>query len=385
MTESSKRAWATIDLSALKKNLSVVSAHCPESKIIPVIKANAYGHGLEQIAKALTESSAEPSTEIAALAVATIDEALQLRSLGLNTAVLLFSGFGNKEEMELCFKHGIEPVVHTGQQLEQLGDYLQKEAGRGAGRIWLKFNSGMNRLGLPAPQIISAYKELQKHPEIEVVLMSHLACADNPQGQAAIDFTRQQLTQFDGLREQLAGISSAPLSASLAASAGILNLPASHHQFVRPGIMLYGGSPLVNQSGEELGLSPVMTLHSRLIAINEAKAGASIGYGATYTCERDTRIGVLAIGYGDGYPRSAVNGTPVLIKAASGDRRTSLIGRVSMDMITVDLTGMDDVKLGDEAVLWGKGLPADEVAKNAATISYELFCKVTERVNFEYT
>lgn len=380
MTESSKRAWATIDLAALGKNLSVVSDHCPESKIIPVIKANAYGHGLEQIAKALAESP----TELSAFAVATIDEALQLRSLGYNRPVLLLSGFGNEQEMELCFEKGVEPVLHTPQQLLLLEDYLQKKATSGIGRLWLKLNTGMNRLGLPAREVIEACKKLRKYPEIEVVLMSHLACADDIENIAAIDFTRQQLMQFDGAREQLSSSGSATLGASLAASAGILSLPASHHQFVRPGIMLYGASPFLNRSAEDIGLSPVMTLHSRLIAINEARAGDSIGYGATYTCERDTRIGVLAIGYGDGYPRSAVNGTPVLIKAASGDRKASLIGRVSMDMITVDLTGMDDVKLGDEAVLWGKGLPADEVAKNAATISYELFCKVTGRVDFEY-
>ena len=317
MTESSKRAWATIDLSALQKNLSVVSARCPESRIIPVIKANAYGHGLEQVAKALVESP----TDVSAFAVATMDEALQLRNLGFNTAVMLLPGFGNKEEMELCFKQAIEPVVHSEQQLEQLGDYLDKKEcktkHKNPGRIWLKFNSGMNRLGLSAQGVISGYKLLYKHPATEVVLMSHLACADDLQDQSAIDFTQQQLVHFDALREQLIEIGAEPLDASLAASAGILNLPASHYQFVRPGILLYGGSAFLNRSSEELGLLPVMTLSTRLIAINEVKAGASIGYGAAYTCERDTRVGVLAIGYGDGYPRSAVNGTPVLFASSN--------------------------------------------------------------------
>jgi alanine racemase len=380
MTESSKRAWATIDLRALKKNLSRVSVYCPESKIIPVIKANAYGHGLEQVATTLVESH----TNIAALAVATIDEASQLTALKLKTPVLLLPGFSNRQEMALCFKHAIEPVLHCTQQLELLNDYQPTEAGTGVARIWLKLNSGMNRLGLSPEQAVVAYSALHKLPETEVVLMSHLACSDDPQEQLSVDFTRQQQAQFEAVRETLSRISTEPLGASLVASAGIVNLPASHYQFVRPGIMLYGGSPLLNQSSEEIGLLPVMTLSARLIVINEVKAGASIGYGATYQCEHDTRVGVVAIGYGDGYPRSAVNGTPVLIKTVSGEHRTTLIGRVSMDMITVDLTGMDDVQPGDEVVLWGKGLPADEVAKSAGTISYELFCKVTNRVVFEY-
>jgi alanine racemase len=170
----------------------------------------------------------------------------------------------------------------------------------------------------------------------------------------------------------------------MAASAGILGLPATHYDIVRPGIMLYGASPLTTATGEELGLLPVMTLYSRLIAINAVAAGASIGYGATYTCDRDTRVGVVAIGYADGYPRSAINGTAVLIQTQAGSVRTRLIGQVSMDMITVDISGVDSVQLGDEVVLWGVGLCADEVAKQAQTISYELFCKLTARVDFEY-
>lgn len=380
MTESSTRAWATIDLAALVKNLATVSTHCPDCEIIPVIKANAYGHGMEQTAKALAESL----IELAGFAVATIDEALELRDLDYKLPLLLLPGFANHQQMELCFIHGIEPVVHTLQQLEQLEDYFQQEEQGGGGRIWLKFNTGMNRLGLPAPEVIRAYERLQKYPQTEVVLMSHLAWADDPEDPTATEFTQQQLDRFHQVRQQLAGPDSTPPDASFAASAGILTLPESHYQIVRPGIMLYGGSPFLKLSSEELGLLPVMTLRSRLIAINEVEAGASIGYGATYTCERDTRIGVLAVGYGDGYPRSAANGTPVLIETASGSHRTSLIGRVSMDMITIDLTDIADAQLGDEAVLWGQGLAAEEVAECAGTVSYELFCKVTERTRFEY-
>ncbi len=381
MIDYSNRAWATIDLHALKKNLSQVSVHCPESQIVAVIKANAYGHGVEQVAQVLTAGH----TKLAAFAVASLGEAMQLKTLGITNPVLLLSGFCNREEMDFCLNHDIEPVVHSLYQFEELDRYLQKAVLSGVGRVWVKFNSGMNRLGLSAEETLQVYGDLHKHPETEVVLMSHLASADDPENQSANELTRRQIAEFDSLREKLANSSQGPVNASLAASAGILALPQTHHQFVRPGFMLYGGSPFANRSSEEIGLLPVMTLSSRIIAINEVRAGATIGYGATHSCQQDTRVGVVSIGYADGYPRSAQNGTPVLVKSGSGSRRTGLLGRVSMDMISIDLTGLNDVQVGDEVVLWGKGLPADEVASYANTISYELFCKVTKRVSFIYT
>ncbi len=387
MTDSATRARATIDLKALKKNLSLVIAHCPESKIIAAIKANAYGHGMEQIALVLNAAH----SKLAAFAVASLDEAMQLRALGISTPILLLSGFRNREEMVLCLNHGIETVIHSHYQFEELDRLLrgrlpQKEvcAVLRGGRIWLKFNSGMNRLGLSREECLRVYGELHRHPETDLVLMSHLASADDPENESARAFTQRQITEFDSLREQLANSSQGLINASLAASAAILNLPRTHHQFVRPGLMLYGGSPFRNRSSEQIGLLPVMTLSARILALNDVEAGGAIGYGATHTCQQAARVGVVAIGYGDGYPRSAKNGTPVLVKSASGARRTSLLGRVSMDMITIDLTGMDDVQVGDEVVLWGDGLPADEVARCAETISYELFCKVTKRVGFVY-
>ena len=380
MTQLSKRAWATIDLGALNKNLCQVKAHCPNSKIIPVVKSNAYGHGLEQVAKSLVDSE----VGIAALAVATIDEALQLQALELNTPVLLLPGFASAEELELCINNNIELLVQNKQQMEVIANYSRQGKLDSAGRVWVKLNTGMNRLGLSSQSAIAAFNELHKNPKLQVVLMSHLACADDPQGQAAIEFTSKQLAVFDAVRDQLTAMTQQPPASSLAASAGILALPASHHQFVRPGIMLYGGSPLLNQSSDAIGLSPVMTLSSRVIAINALKAGESVGYGATYVCEHDTQVGVVAIGYGDGYPRSVIDGTQVLLKASSSDKKVSLIGRVSMDMITIDLTNVSDAQIGDEVVLWGEGLPADEVAKSAGTISYELFCQITKRISFEY-
>jgi alanine racemase len=381
MIDSSPRAWATIDLRALKKNLSQVSSHCPESQIVPVIKANAYGHGVEKVALALNAMH----RNFAALAVASMGEAMELRTLGISTPILLLCGFRNKEEMQLCLNHKIEPMIHSMCQFEEIDKYLQTGILSGAGRVWVKFNSGMNRLGLDKEQALRVYGDLHRHPETEVVLMSHLASADDTENQSAVEFTQRQIAEFDSLKEQIANSTQEPVQASLAASAGILSLPQTHHQFVRPGFMLYGGSPFTNRTAQEIGLLPVMTLRAKIIAINNVEAGGTIGYGATHRCKQYTRVGIVSIGYADGYPRSAKNGTPVLVNSKLGPRRAGLLGRVSMDTIAIDLTGLDTVKIDDDAVLWGEGLSADEVAHYADTISYELFCKVTKRVEFVYT
>ena len=381
MIDSSPRAWATIDLRALKKNLSQVSSHCPESQIVPVIKANAYGHGVEKVALALNAMH----RKFAALAVASMEEAIQLRTLGISTPILLLSGFRDKVEMDLCLNHKIEPVIHSMYQFEEIDKYLQTEILTGFGRVWVKFNSGMNRLGLDKEQALQVYGDFHRRPETEVVFMSHLASADDPESQSAVELTQRQIAEFVSLKQQIANSTQGPVQASLAASAGILSLPQTHHQFVRPGFMLYGGSPFTNRTAQEIGLLPVMTLRAKIIAINNVEAGGTIGYGATHRCRQYTRVGIVSIGYADGYPRSAKNGTPVLVNTKQGPRRAGLLGRVSMDTIAIDLTGLDTVKIADDAVLWGDGLSADEVARYADTISYELFCKVTKRVEFVYT
>jgi len=381
MINSSLRAWATIDLRALKKNLSQVSSHCPDSQIVPVIKANAAGHGVEQVALALQATH----RKFAAIAVATLEEAIELRTLGISTSILLLCGFRNKVEMDLCLNHKIEPVIHSMYQFEEIDKYLQTEILSGVGRVWVKFNSGMNRLGLDKEQALRVYTDLHRHPETEVVLMSHLASADDTENQSAVEFTQRQIAQFDSLQLQIANSTRGPVQASLAASASILSLPQTHHQFVRPGLMLYGGSPFPNRTAQEIGLLPVMTLRAKIIAINTVEAGGTIGYGATHCCKQGTRVGIVSIGYADGYPRSAKNGTPVLVNSKQGPRRAGLLGRVSMDTIAIDLTGLDTVQIDDEVVLWGDGLSADEVAHHAETIAYELFCKVTKRVEFVYT
>lgn len=380
MTIASRRAWATIDLNAMRKNLTRVRSLCPSSKIYPIIKSNAYGHGLEQAASALQESH----TNIAGFGVATVDEALSLRKLNDQQPIMLLNGFMTKEELQECLVNRIEPVVHSNYQVELIDDLFNDEIFSENRKFWVKLNTGMNRLGMDRELTKENYLKLLGFPGTELILMSHLACADDPDSKEFSAITKQQLQDLLTLRSDLVTTSHKEVVCSMAASAGILHWPDTHLDIVRPGVMLYGSSPMAHETGEELGLQAVMRLSSRLITIRNLQAGDSIGYGATYVCDRETKVGTVSIGYGDGYPRSAENGTPVIVKTEKGLTRTRLIGRVSMDMITIDLTGIDDVKLNDEVILWGPELCADEVAKTAGTISYELFCKVTSRVPYEY-
>ena len=380
MTKPTKRAWTIINLNALRKNLALVRALCPESRIIPVIKSNAYGHGMEQAARALKDTD----TRIATFAVATLEEALELKGLNLDVPILLLSGFVSAEELALCMENEIEPVIHSTYQVELLEKQWDLELPTNNRRLWLKHNSGMNRLGMPTESCLKAYAKLHEYPGTEFVLMSHLACAGDMENPDSQEITARQMDQFEQTYKSLIEAERVDLPRSIAASAGILTLPDTHLDYVRPGVMLYGSSPLAGSTGEEIGLQPVMTLSSRLIAINQVSAGEFIGYNASYVCDRDTLVGVVSIGYGDGYPRSAANGTPVLVKTQSGINRTRLIGRVSMDTITVDLTEIPDACINNEVILWGDDLCADEVAHAAGTIAYELFCKVTQRVTFEY-
>ena len=380
MTKSTKRAWTIINLNALRKNLALVRALCPESRIIPVIKSNAYGHGMEQAARALKDTD----TRIATFAVATLEEALELKGLNLDVPILLLSGFVSAEDLALCMENEIEPVIHSTYQVELLEKQWDLELPTNNRRLWLKHNSGMNRLGMTTESCLKAYAKLHEYPGTEFVLMSHLACAGDMENPDSQEITARQMDQFEQTYKSLIEAERVDLPRSIAASAGILTLPDTHLDYVRPGVMLYGSSPLAGSTGEEIGLQPVMTLSSRLIAINKVSAGEFIGYNASYVCDRDTLVGVVSIGYGDGYPRSAANGTPVLVKTQSGINRTRLIGRVSMDTITVDLTEIPDACINNEVILWGDDLCADEVAHAAGTIAYELFCKVTQRVTFEY-
>lgn len=351
----SRGTRAVLQLDALRHNLAAVRRLAPASRVMAVVKANAYGHGLDRVVQTLGEADG--------FAVATIDEAQRVRKLS-GARILLLEGVTSAEEIALAQQLALDQVVHSDFQVDLLRN---ARPGRPM-RVWLKVDSGMHRLGFPADQAAEIWRALNSIPQVDtnIVLMSHLANAD------VLDdpMTSQQLERFDAVRKQLAAE-----RCSLANSAGVAGWPATQFDWVRPGLLLYGCSPLIGRSAEELGLEPVMSLESTLIAINQCRKGDRIGYGGNFVCDQDIRVGVVGIGYGDGYPRHAGNGTPVLV----GEQRCSLVGRVSMDMLNIDLRGQPDAKIGDKVTLWGEGLPVEEIAGHADTISYELLCGVTSR------
>ncbi|HCK81034.1 MAG TPA: alanine racemase [Candidatus Competibacter sp.] len=347
---------ATIDLAALRHNLARVRAAAPGCRVATALKANAYGHGLLRAARALAAADV--------FAVARCDEAMALREAGIGKPILVLEGFLQPEEIELCRRHGLHATVHHESQLRML-ELAPRDPPI---EVWLKIDTGMHRLGFAPERVPAALERLAACPNAapNPRLMSHLARADD----RADPYTRRQLNLFKAVSHGKTA------ERSLANSGGILGWPETHFDWVRPGIMLYGCSPFSQRTGADEGLRPVMTLASRLIAVQRYAAGEAIGYSGTWVCPRDSRIGVVAIGYGDGYPRHAPSGTPLLVNG----RRAPLVGRVSMDMLTVDLSELPEAEVGDPVILWGRGLPAEEIASKVGTITYELFCKVTPRV-----
>jgi alanine racemase len=342
---------ATISARALAHNLRVARTHAGRARIWAVIKANAYGHGLERAARALEAADG--------FAVLDFAEAERLRRAGVTQPILMLEGVFGASDVPLLSEHALTPVIHHPRQLELLG------ALRSPIDVYFKVNSGMNRLGFTAANLQASYQVLRAHPQIKsITLMSHFADADGATGVTA------QLERFGSLTKSFAG------SRSLANSAALLQFPETHADWVRPGIMLYGCSPFAERTAEALGLKPAMTLGSEIIATQELARGEGVGYGLAYRAEREMRIGVIACGYADGYPRQAPAGTPVLVNA----RRSRIVGRVSMDMITVDLSDIADAAVGAPVTLWGEGLSADEVAAAAGTLSYELLCALAPRV-----
>lgn len=352
----SRRVRATVDAAALRHNLARVRDYAPGRRVAAAIKADAYGHGLLYAAAALTDADA--------FAVATVEEALQLRWGGVHHPLIVLSAVRDAGDFAVCVEHGLQPVLHDSSQF----DMLANREGPGLD-VWFKLDTGMHRLGFPPEEARALYRRLQTLPAMRLAgWMTHLACADDPDDPA----TQVQVERFNDALADLPG------ERSIANSAGIVAWPASHADLVRPGIMLYGGSPLIGRNGPEFDLRPAMTLNAPLIARKRVAAGEAIGYGATWRAPEDMPVGVIAIGYGDGYPRHVPSGTPVLLRG----RRVPTVGRVSMDLIGVDLRTCPDAEVGDSAVLWGEGLPADEIARRAGTIAYELFCRLTSRVEF---
>ena len=352
---------ARIDLDALRHNLRRARQCAPHSKVMAVIKADAYGHGMLRVAAALEAEDA--------FAVARVEEGVAQRDAGVAKRILILGGVNEQHEVMAALQAGLETTLHHRDQLELFAKVMG-DSSRGLG-CWLKLDSGMHRLGVPAEEAAAVLEALRAIPGVVPCgVMTHLANADDRADPA----TSRQVERFAPAAAPLG------LTTSVGNSAAILGWPQAQGDWVRPGIMLYGASPFVETSAEEEGLRPVMTLKTRLIAINEYKAGEAVGYGGTWRCPENMRIGVAAIGYGDGYPRHAPSGTPVLVDG----RRAGIVGRVSMDSITLDLRAVPQARIGDPVVLWGEGLPVEKIARAAGTISYELFCRLTRRVRFEY-
>jgi alanine racemase len=352
----SRPARALLDAAALRHNLQQVRRQAPQARIMAVVKANGYGHGLAWVAQTLGESAD-------AFGVSSVEEGVQLRLAGVTRPVCLLEGFFTADELPLLSKQWLEPVVHNEAQLRALATVPASSPLT----VWIKVDTGMHRLGFPPAAVPDVVQQLRRASAVtQVRIMSHFARAEFSND----DVTRSQINDFANLTRNLG------LETSLANSAGILAWPASHLDWVRPGIMLYGASPLADKDATTLDLRPVMTLESALIAVQPRKKGDAIGYGGDWRCPEDMPVGVAAIGYGDGYPRHAPPGTPVLVNG----RRVPTVGRVSMDMITLDLRSQPRAKIGDPVVLWGRGLPVEQVAESAGTLSYELLCHVTERI-----
>ena len=345
---------ATISAGALAHNLSIAKAAAGGAKVWAVLKANAYGHGLERAARALQAADG--------FAVLDFQEAARLRAAGVAQPILMLEGFFEPLDVPLLAEYSLTPVVHNAEQVEM----LRRTELAGEIDVYLKVNSGMNRLGFPVEGVRPAYDALRQHPRVRsVTLMTHFADADGASGVRA---------QLDGFDETTRGLE-APRS--LANSAALIRFPdETRGDWVRPGIMLYGCSPFAERSAESLNLKPAMTLTSELIAVQHLRAGDKVGYGLTYEALAELSVGVVACGYADGYPRHAPSGTPVLVNG----RRTRTVGRVSMDMICVDISGMPGTGIGAPVTLWGEGLSADEVAAAAGTLSYELLCALAARV-----
>ncbi|MEZ5578802.1 MAG: alanine racemase [Candidatus Competibacteraceae bacterium] len=354
----SRATTVRLDLGALVHNLRRVRAAAPGRRVAAAVKAEGYGHGLVRTARALDAD---------AFAVACVEEALALREAGIDRRIVLLEGVFEVDELPWCAQHALDIAVHQPEQLRML-ELARLERPL---RVWLKIDSGMHRLGLAPETAAAAFQRLRACSAVqaEIGLMSHLARAD----ERDCDYTRQQLQTFETATAGLPG------ERSLANSAGILGWPDTHFDWVRPGIMLYGASPFVDSLAPDEDLRPVMSFHTRLIAIKRLRRGEPVGYGGTWICPEDMDVGVAAAGYGDGYPRHAPSGTPVLING----RAAALVGRVSMDMITLDLRRHPQARIGDPVLLWGEGLPVERIAQAAGTISYTLLCGVTARVRRE--
>lgn len=344
---------ATIDLDALRSNLAAVRRAAPKSRAFAVVKANAYGHGLSRAARAFAAADGFATLEI--------DSAVRLRDEGYRHPVLLLEGVFDDVELRAAADLHFGIALHDPDQI----GWLRALPSAARVDVFLKLNTGMNRLGIPLQRFSAALDALRTEARVRsITLMTHFACADDEGG------VTEQWERFGAATRGI------DLPCTVANSAALLRHPHTHADWVRPGIMLYGGSPFADVSAADLGLRPAMTLTSRIIGVQELAPGESVGYGATFVADRRMRIGIVACGYADGYPRHAPSGTPVLVDGI----RTGTVGRVSMDMLCVDLTPVPSGGRESRVTLWGEGLSADEVAAAAGTLNYELLCALAPRV-----
>ena len=344
---------ATIQLSALAHNLAVAKSKAPHSKVMAVVKANGYGHGLLNVAKGLVATDG--------FAILGLDEALALRAAGYKQPILMLEGCFSADELSVVSEHQISVVVHSHQQIE----FFEQSKLAKPIAVYLKINTGMNRLGFKPADFGQARARIEACANVsDITLMTHFATADEPLGIA------EQLAVFNAVTQ------GHQYSRSLANSATVLRFPEAHGDWVRAGIMLYGTSPIAGQSAASFNLKPVMQFTSQILSVQTLEAGESLGYGHRFTATKKTRVGVVACGYADGYPRHAPNGTPIAVAG----KLTQTIGRVSMDMLYVDISDMPEASIGAHVEMWGNQVSVDDVAQAAGTISYELLCAVAPRV-----
>jgi alanine racemase len=350
---------AVIDTRALRSNLATVRERAPGAHVMAVVKANAYGHGLVPTALALADADA--------FAVARLEEGLALRAAGVTKAIVLLEGVFAGDQLLEAARHGFDIVVHDPLQIE----LLEAFSGQHRFVVWLKIDTGMNRLGFrPAdfPVALARVRAMIPAP-LEIRVLTHLARADDRDDAA----NREQMARFNSV------VGSLDYATSVANSAGILSGAGIHADWVRPGLALYGVSPFADQKAGELGLTPVMALESTVLTVRRVPKGETVGYSGVWRALRDSTIAIVAAGYGDGLPRNLPSDTPVLIRGQRG----TIAGRVSMDMIAVDVTDLPPLHVGDSVTLWGEGLPVEEIARHAGTIPYELLCGVSQRVPIE--
>ena len=348
---------ATVRLGDIANNYQLAGRLAPQSRSIAVIKANAYGHGMVEVAKHL-------ESLVPVFAVALMEEAFLLRDAGISKPILVLQGISTASDIAGAAENDFWLLLHQQRQI----DWLLSAKPAAPVNVWLKVDTGMHRLGFEPEKLEQLCAGLHSSPNVQKnpVLCTHLACADDPDSPE----TRKQVSLIRSCASRH------QLSISIANSAGILFWPESHAEWNRPGYMLYGLCPTGAVENDSHGLRPAMTMRSEIIAIRQVKAGEGVGYGHDWVARRKSKIGTIPIGYGDGYPRHAPGGTPVLVN----DRRVKLVGRVSMDAITVDLTELETAEVGDPVELWGQGLSVNELAAISGTIGYEILAGLTGRV-----